>query len=493
MSHTLTPSEIGSIEAVQRTSSVLSILGALFIIVTFLASRRFHKPINRLAFYAAIANILSTVATTIARAGPASGQGSGLCNMQGLFIQSFLPSDALFIAFMALNVYLTVNFKYSTSQLKKLEPYYVAFSFGMPLLSGLILLWVRSPGKGPIYGDATLWCWISEEYDVLRLAIFYAPVWLIIFITFVLYILAGKTVFKMRNDLRRFDEKIHSGSPAHPSSSPTELSSCALGGGKSTGTAIQLTTVTQIDQADEPLDGDYEGRKIDPYQYTVTIQAGGAGRKSSIGGDIEPDIDHEIDHEIDLEESTPAEYDDREEIVSRGRSEYSVESTAASSEFTKKPSMATDSTVAITAPPIRAVPVVSGRRAGLAANRRTMKANAAAWAYTRCAFLFFIGLIITWFPSSLNRVYGIIHPTDQQFGLYITASLVLPAQGLWNFVIYVTTSWGSCKLMWRDISIHFAWGGVSFLRKKPSLESLSGDRKATTTNAGHSPKINPRF
>ncbi|KAK6340952.1 hypothetical protein TWF696_009265 [Orbilia brochopaga] len=473
MGHTLTSSEIGTIEAVQRMSSVLSILGALFIIVTFLGSRRFHKPINRLAFYAAIANIMSTVATTIARAGPASGQGSGLCNMQGLFIQSFLPSDALFIAFMALNVYLTVNFKFSTSQLKKLEPYYVAFSFGMPLLSGLILMWVRAPGKGPIYGDATLWCWISEEYDVLRLAVFYAPVWLIILITLMLYVSAGKTVFKMRNDLRRFDEKARSGvSPAHPLSSQTETSSCAPRTGKSTASAIQLTTVTQIDQADEPIEGSYINHQ-DPYQYTVTIEAGGSGRKSSVGGG-------DLDNDIEFEASAPTEHEDHEEIVSRPRSA----STASLSDFsgsTKKPSVATDHTIVFAAPP---VPIQSGGRAGILASRRTMKANAAAWAYTRCAFLFFIGLIITWLPSSLNRVYGIIHPTDQQFGLYLTASLVLPAQGLWNFVIYVTTSWGSCKLMWRDMSIHFAWGFLD-LRKKPSLESISGDRIKPIRSAGN--------
>ncbi|KAF3921420.1 hypothetical protein ABW21_db0202311 [Orbilia brochopaga] len=473
MGHTLTSAEIGTIEAVQRMSSILSIIGALFIIITFLASRRFHKPINRLAFYAAIANILSTVATTIARAGPLSGQGSGLCNMQGLFIQSFLPSDALFIAFMALNVYLTVNFKFSTSQLRKLEPYYVAFSFGMPLLSGLILMWVRAPGKGPIYGDATLWCWISEEYDVLRLAVFYAPVWLIILITLILYVSAGKTVFKMRNDLRRFDEKAHSGiSPGNALSSRTETSNSGLRTGKS---AIQLTTITQIDQADESIEGAYTNHQ-DPYQYTVTIEAGTSGRKSSIGGE----------NDVALEESAPEEHEDHEEIISRPRSA----STASISEFsgtTKKPSIATDNTIAFTAPP---VPNQIGGRAGILASRRTMKANAAAWAYTRCAFLFFVGLIITWFPSSLNRVYGIIHPTDQQFGLYLTASLVLPAQGLWNFIIYITTSWGSCKLMWRDVSIHFAWG---FLRKKPSIESLSGERPKPIRSAGHSTKADPQL
>lgn len=78
---------------------------------------------------------------------------------------------------MALNVYLTVQRKFSSAQLKKLEPYYVSVAFGLPLISGLVMLGVREKGKGPIYGDATMWCWISSEYEILRLATFYIPVW----------------------------------------------------------------------------------------------------------------------------------------------------------------------------------------------------------------------------------------------------------------------------------------------------------------------------
>ncbi|KAK6351013.1 hypothetical protein TWF718_004190 [Orbilia javanica] len=464
MPRQLTPSQIGTIEAVQRMSSVLSILGASFIIVTFLGSPRFHKPINRLAFYAAIANILCTVATSIARAGPAAGRGSALCNMQGLFIQTFLQSDALFIAFMALNVYLTVNRKFSSPQLRKLEPYYVGASFGLPLISGIVLLVVRSPGKGPVYGDATLWCWISQEYDVLRLATFYGPVWIIILITFILYIAAGKTVFRMRTDLRQFDQR-HGHLPTQ-STSQTELSSCAAPSGKSPMSAIQMTTVTHIDHVEktEPIGCTYLAGENEPYKYTVTIEATSRERQIHI---------RENEHEFEAEsvgdiEHAPSDRDGEEQLVpGHGRS-HSVGSATTSSSSTKKPSLTATETTTI--PPV--TPAVSNRRA-LAASRKTMRANAAAWAYTRCAFLFFIGLIITWVPSSTNRVYALIHPERQEFALYLTAALVLPAQGLWNFIIYLVTSWASCKLMWRDISLHF---NFSLLKKKPSIESIPRNR-----------------
>ncbi|KAF3933465.1 hypothetical protein ABW19_dt0201497 [Dactylella cylindrospora] len=460
----LTESEKQTIEAVQRASSVLSILGASFIIITFLASSRFQKPINRLAFYAAIANILCTIATSIARAGPRAGQGSALCNMQGLFIQTFLQSDALFIAFMALNVYLTVKCKFGSAQLRKLEPYYVAAAFGLPGISGFVFLFVREPGKGPIYGDATMWCWISKEYDVLRLATFYGPVWITILVTFILYAVAGKVVFRMRNDLRRFD-KINGGQGLKPSSSQTELSIAAAPAGQAPVNGIHMTTVTQIDVKDDQVDPSrpigctYLAGENEPYQYTVTIEAGPHRTHSIADNDI-----------VDYEESAVEHVNeaDTEGFVHARTTSIGSGSTHSSTD--KKPSMTTVTSATVVSTAAR--PPVINRNA-IAANRRTMKANAAAWAYTRCSFLFFVGLIITWLPSSTNRVYGFIHPEDQPFALYLTASLVLPAQGLWNFVIYVTTSWKSCKLMWQDISIHFSSG---LLRKKTSIESLPRDR-----------------
>lgn len=39
---------------IERTCSVLSLLGCIFIIVTYCVSDAFHKPINRLVFYASL-------------------------------------------------------------------------------------------------------------------------------------------------------------------------------------------------------------------------------------------------------------------------------------------------------------------------------------------------------------------------------------------------------------------------------------------------------
>lgn len=62
-------------------------------------------------------------------------------------------------------------------------------------------------------------------------------------------------------------------------------------------------------------------------------------------------------------------------------------------------------------------------------------------AYLRTSFVFAISILVTWTPSSINRVYTLIYPDEASYGLNIAAAVVLPLQGVWNAVIYFTTSW----------------------------------------------------
>lgn len=62
-------------------------------------------------------------------------------------------------------------------------------------------------------------------------------------------------------------------------------------------------------------------------------------------------------------------------------------------------------------------------------------------AYLRTSFVFAISILVTWTPSSINRVYTLIYPDRASFGLNLAAAVVLPLQGVWNAVIYFTTSW----------------------------------------------------
>jgi hypothetical protein len=74
-----------------------------------------------------------------------------------------------------------------------------------------------------------------------------------------------------------------------------------------------------------------------------------------------------------------------------------------------------------------------------------MEANNAAWSYTKVAILFFTAMLVTWIPSSANRVYSVAHPDTIYPSLQFASAFVLPLQGFWNAVIYITTSWKACR------------------------------------------------
>jgi hypothetical protein len=79
-----------------------------------------------------------------------------------------------------------------------------------------------------------------------------------------------------------------------------------------------------------------------------------------------------------------------------------------------------------------------------------MGVDKVTWAYTRCAMLFALSLLITWTPSSANRVHGLIYPHVPSYSLNFISALVLPLQGFWNAVIYFSTSRGVWRATWRD-------------------------------------------
>jgi hypothetical protein len=82
-----TEKQLNAFQIAERVSSILSLVGCAFILITYCSSSSFRKPVRTLIFYASFGNILSTVATLIARDGIKAGQNSVLCQLQAFFIQ----------------------------------------------------------------------------------------------------------------------------------------------------------------------------------------------------------------------------------------------------------------------------------------------------------------------------------------------------------------------------------------------------------------------
>ena len=77
--------------------------------------------------------------------------------------------------------------------------------------------------------------------------------------------------------------------------------------------------------------------------------------------------------------------------------------------------------------------------------------NADAFLYARVAFLFFLALLITWVPSSVNRAYALAHPEHINFGLNLTSAFVFSCQGLLNCLVYMATSQSACRRLWAKV------------------------------------------
>ena len=82
----LSHGQLEAISVIERVCSVFSLLGCVFIILTFCFSSSFHKPINRLVFYASFGNMMTNVGTLMSRTYLSSPDSVG-CQFQSFLIQ----------------------------------------------------------------------------------------------------------------------------------------------------------------------------------------------------------------------------------------------------------------------------------------------------------------------------------------------------------------------------------------------------------------------
>lgn len=104
-----------------------------------------------------------------------------------------------------------------------------------------------------------------------------------------------------------------------------------------------------------------------------------------------------------------------------------------------------------------------------AAHIKRSKENVVALAYFRSGLLMFVALLVVWGPSSINRLYQIAHPENPSYGLNLAAALVLPMQGLWNAIIFASSTWPECKRAHRTIMLKLTRDALS---KHPSNDSM---------------------
>ena len=99
---------------------------------------------------------------------------------------------------MAINVYLTVFKNYNASDLKRLELRYFSICYGLPFIVGFVLCFCSSSSRGKIYGPADLWCWISSEWNFLRVILCYGPIWYVYPSSFIPMLTSPQDLYRCR-------------------------------------------------------------------------------------------------------------------------------------------------------------------------------------------------------------------------------------------------------------------------------------------------------
>ncbi|KAH8698345.1 hypothetical protein BGW36DRAFT_448258 [Talaromyces proteolyticus] len=338
---TLTADQLWALAVTERVTSAISIVGILFIVSTYLLAPGFNKPINRLIFFACFGNLGSNTAALISEIGPHAGARTAVCDFQAFLVQMFLGVDCYWAFCMAINVYLVFFRGYTVEKLRSLDPFYLLACYGLSFIPAFAFLFITTHERGPMYGPAIIWCWITTEWDFMRMVFLYGIVWAAIILALYIYSRAAKVVWDKRESLEGFMNPLN----------------------------------------ENPL-------------FSAIV----------------------IEVEVTSEERP---------IVNK--------ETATNVRVRSRPAAL--------------------RMRNLTRQVAQNEADPEAWLYARVAFLFFIALLITWVPSSANRIYALVNPNSVNFGLNYAASFVFPLQAFWNTVVYIISSQTACRELWQTITL----------------------------------------
>jgi hypothetical protein len=109
-------------------------------------------------------------------------------------------------------------------------------------------------------------------------------------------------------------------------------------------------------------------------------------------------------------------------------------------------------------------------------------------AYLRTSFLFAFSVLVTWIPSSMNRIHSWL-TGESPYEYHIATAAVLPLQGLWNAVIFFVTSNAAIRKGWvelqqRRLNAGGGWAGLLAacnLRKKDTRGMAAAAAAAATS------------
>ncbi|KAI0486413.1 hypothetical protein F4859DRAFT_511401 [Xylaria cf. heliscus] len=384
------PVHIETIVLFERLGAAISLVGVVLIFIAFAIFKRLRTVPNTFIIFASVANLGASIACLIGYSGVLAGSTSPLCRAQAFMFELFMQSDPWWSFAMAVNVYMVFFFSANPNNFLRYWYAYFIVCYGIPFIPALWLLLVRDGSGDTVYGDATIWCWIDRDWSDLRIYTYYLPIWVCIVLSSFIYVAVGYYVFKQRNQLRNLSLSNPTCDPPETrDSGEKDLFTNAAVMGTINREVLQVTTInTESERVTRPLSG------TAPLNW--------------FKGPVEDQ-----------------------------------------SNFDRQAGVSTPGPIAITTTSITAQPRVEvkkgvWRRIQNSFNRWCSKfsnMDPVKLAYLRTSFVFAVSVLITWTPSSINRVHDIVNPQEFSYPLNLASAIVLPLQGLWNAVIFFSTSW----------------------------------------------------
>jgi hypothetical protein len=264
-----------------------------------------------------------------------------------------------------------------------------------------------------------IWCWVSSDVEWMRIAFFYAPVWLGITLTLIIYIVTGRKIFKKRSELRSFTKK-----------ATVEQETQGIANPFTTG---EIVVETEMKVTHSALDQELEAASPTGSDESRSSFAS----TNQLADTVEPTT---------IQVAAPSSFSAAnwgKAIPSSDTIKVPADNTRTGRTGYRATAFSTNKTQGLVTVTPRSVSI--GHQNPSRRRHAAMEGNAAAWGYFKVAFLMFAALFVVWVPSTVNRLQQFINKDKAIFGLNLASALVLPLQGFWNAMIYTSTTWPECK------------------------------------------------
>ncbi|KXS22257.1 hypothetical protein M427DRAFT_168124 [Gonapodya prolifera JEL478] len=195
----LTDDQIDSVAIVSRVCAALGIFGGCIpLCIDYYLYPKHRSAANRLVYSLNIAYLISGSAYFISRWGPANRV---LCEIQGFLINTSNMAGYLTALLIGVNIALVFFHKgvKSPGQLSPISTYQISAAWTISTLVSIPFVWISDSFGLDSYRDTAQWCWFVD--DRFRMGVMYYPLWIVMFVVFVVCGLAQTVLWRRQEQI----------------------------------------------------------------------------------------------------------------------------------------------------------------------------------------------------------------------------------------------------------------------------------------------------